>query len=112
MGSLTSCSLPEELLRTGNLELKRKDGNELRAIQAGTYEPEAFVVIEKRPDNEGKMRDEIVGGMMLREYKNLMEAAAATKLADQPDVERINRVILRLTERKLEIESKKRERIR
>lgn len=112
MNAVRICRMGVELMSTGTINLRRIDGDELKSIQAGKYEADQFAVIDKKTDVDGKTRDQIVGGVMFKEYGRLLEAAAASVLPEQPDVERINRMMLRLTQRKLGIKTNKKEQSR
>ena len=104
MNAVRLCRLGTELLLTGNLTMLRPDADELLDIKNGKYGPEEFAVVEKRIRDDGKMYDEIIGGFMKDEYQQLLEAAEKSILPKEPDVQRINRIIQRITLSKLNLE--------
>ena len=102
MNSVRVIRLGSDLLETGDMKMIRNDNEELRSIRDGKLSRDEFAIIDKTDQKrEGRMGSGIIGGIMYDEFQRFNKALKNTQLPDGPDKERINRIILRITGRKL-----------
>lgn len=101
MNSVRVIRLGSDLLETGNMNMIRSDNDELKSIRDGKLSRDEFAIIDKTDQVRGRMGSGIVGGIMYDEFQRFNKALKNTQLPDGPDKERINRIILRITGKKL-----------